>query len=182
MVRPLRLLWVKDVCVIRFNLPPALWQNDRGLLRATVITRGGGGNGHRIRVSTQSWLWRGFLAVQVIFIRVMTQFRDRWEYWGFKQQEEKKTSICSRSQFRLDRMAGARSCRQVMSLFWSAWITQPEAIPKPFFFYDYHVPILCKHDDDSRRSLILFLTNFRKFCSWRLDIGIFCDGRFKVQS
>ena len=28
------------------------WQNDRGLLRATVVTRGW--NGHRIRVSTQS--------------------------------------------------------------------------------------------------------------------------------
>ena len=32
------------------------WQNDRGLLRATAITRGR--NGHRIRVSTQSQLWR----------------------------------------------------------------------------------------------------------------------------
>ena len=32
------------------------WQNDRGLLRATVVTRGW--NGHRKRVSTQSWLWR----------------------------------------------------------------------------------------------------------------------------
>ena len=31
------------------------WQNDRDLLRATEITRGW--NGHRIRVSTQSWLW-----------------------------------------------------------------------------------------------------------------------------
>ena len=33
-----------------------LWQNDRGLLRATAVTRGW--NGHRIRVSTQSYLWR----------------------------------------------------------------------------------------------------------------------------
>ena len=32
------------------------WQNDRGLLSATAVTRGW--NGHRIRVSTQSWLWR----------------------------------------------------------------------------------------------------------------------------
>ena len=32
------------------------WQNDRGLLRATAVTRAW--NGHRIRVSTQSWLWR----------------------------------------------------------------------------------------------------------------------------
>ena len=32
------------------------WQNDRGLLRATAVTRGW--NGHPIRVSTQSWLWR----------------------------------------------------------------------------------------------------------------------------
>ena len=32
------------------------WQNDRGLLRATAVTRGW--NGHRIRVCTQSWLWR----------------------------------------------------------------------------------------------------------------------------
>ena len=32
------------------------WQNDRGLLRATAVTRGW--NGHRICVSTQSRLWR----------------------------------------------------------------------------------------------------------------------------
>ena len=32
------------------------WQNVRGLLRATAVTRGW--NGHRIRVSTQSELWR----------------------------------------------------------------------------------------------------------------------------
>ena len=32
------------------------WQNDRGLLRATAVTRGW--NRHRIRVSTQSGLWR----------------------------------------------------------------------------------------------------------------------------
>ena len=32
------------------------WQNDRSLLRATAATQGW--NGHRIRVSTQSWLWR----------------------------------------------------------------------------------------------------------------------------
>ena len=32
------------------------WQNDRGLLRATAATCGR--NGHRIRVSTQSWHWR----------------------------------------------------------------------------------------------------------------------------
>ena len=32
------------------------WQIDRGLLRATAVTREW--NGHRIRVSTQSWLWR----------------------------------------------------------------------------------------------------------------------------
>ena len=32
------------------------WQNDRGILRTTAVTRGW--NGHRIRVSTQSWLWR----------------------------------------------------------------------------------------------------------------------------
>ena len=32
------------------------WQNDRSLLRATAVTRGW--NGHLIRVSTQSWLWR----------------------------------------------------------------------------------------------------------------------------
>ena len=32
------------------------WQDDRGLLRVTAVTRGS--NGHRIRVSTQSWLWR----------------------------------------------------------------------------------------------------------------------------
>ena len=32
------------------------WQNDRGLLRATEVTRGW--NGHRIGVSTQNYLWR----------------------------------------------------------------------------------------------------------------------------
>ena len=32
------------------------WQNDRGLLLADAVTRGW--NGHRIRVSTQSWLLR----------------------------------------------------------------------------------------------------------------------------
>ena len=32
------------------------WQNDRGLLRATAVTRGW--NGHRMRVSAQSELWR----------------------------------------------------------------------------------------------------------------------------
>ena len=32
------------------------WQNDRGLLRATAVTRGW--NGYRIRVSTESWPWR----------------------------------------------------------------------------------------------------------------------------
>ena len=32
------------------------WQNDRGLLHATAVTWGW--NEHRIRVSTQSWLWR----------------------------------------------------------------------------------------------------------------------------
>ena len=46
----------QGICVFRCNLPPSLWQNDRGLLRATAITRGW--NGHRIRGSTQSWLWR----------------------------------------------------------------------------------------------------------------------------
>ena len=32
------------------------WQNDQGILRATVVTWGW--NGHWIGVSTQSWLWR----------------------------------------------------------------------------------------------------------------------------
>ena len=32
------------------------WQNDRGLSRASAVTRGW--NGHRVRVSTQSWLRR----------------------------------------------------------------------------------------------------------------------------
>ena len=32
------------------------WQNDKGLLRATVVTQGW--NGHQIRDSTQNWLWR----------------------------------------------------------------------------------------------------------------------------
>ena len=32
------------------------WQNDQGLLHATVVA--GGWNAHQIRVSKQSWLWR----------------------------------------------------------------------------------------------------------------------------
>ena len=32
------------------------WLNDWGLLHATAVTQGW--NGHRIRVRTQSWLWR----------------------------------------------------------------------------------------------------------------------------
>ena len=40
-VSSLRLRWVKGVCGFRCNLPPALIQNDRGLLRATAVTRGG---------------------------------------------------------------------------------------------------------------------------------------------
>ena len=48
--QPLRLRWVKGVCVFRCNLPSAhFWHNDRSLLRATAETRGW--NGHRIRVS-----------------------------------------------------------------------------------------------------------------------------------
>ena len=51
-VSPLRLRWVKGVCVFRCNLLPAFfWQNDRGLLNATAVTRGL--NGHRIRVSNK---------------------------------------------------------------------------------------------------------------------------------
>ena len=47
-VSPLRLRWVKGVtCHLHF------WQNDRGLLRATSVTRGW--NGHRLRVSTKSY-------------------------------------------------------------------------------------------------------------------------------
>ena len=38
------------VCHLHF------WQNDRGLLHATAVTQVW--NGHWIRVSTQSWLWR----------------------------------------------------------------------------------------------------------------------------
>ena len=37
-------------CHLRF------WQNDRGLLRATAVTRGW--NGYRNRVSTENWPWR----------------------------------------------------------------------------------------------------------------------------
>ena len=36
-----------------------LWQSDRDLLRATAATLGR--NGHRIRVSIHSWLWRSWL-------------------------------------------------------------------------------------------------------------------------
>ena len=54
-VSPLRLRWIKGG-VLRCNLPPSFRQNDRGLLRDNAVTRGW--NGHRIRVSTQSELWR----------------------------------------------------------------------------------------------------------------------------
>ena len=44
MVSPLRLRWVKGICVFKCILPPALFcfvlLNDRGLLRATAVTRG----------------------------------------------------------------------------------------------------------------------------------------------
>ena len=39
--------WLSGVCVFRCNLPLALWQNDRDLLRATAVTRKW--NGQRIR-------------------------------------------------------------------------------------------------------------------------------------
>ena len=55
-VSPLQLCWVKGVCVLRCNLPPALLAEWPGLLHATAVTRGW--NGHQIRVSTQSRLWR----------------------------------------------------------------------------------------------------------------------------
>ena len=38
---PLRLCWVKGVCVIRCNLHLLFWQNGRGLLRAIAITGSG---------------------------------------------------------------------------------------------------------------------------------------------
>ena len=38
-VSPLRLRWVKGVCMFRCNLPPALLAEYRGLLRATAVTR-----------------------------------------------------------------------------------------------------------------------------------------------
>ena len=34
------------------------WQNDRDLLRATAVRNNGGGTDTKIRVSTESWLWR----------------------------------------------------------------------------------------------------------------------------
>ena len=44
--------------MFRCNLPPPLQKpmNDRALLRVIVVTRGW--KGHRIRVNTQSYLWR----------------------------------------------------------------------------------------------------------------------------
>ena len=52
-----QLRWVKGVCLYRCNLPPALLAEWLVFfLRATVVARGW--NGHRIRISTQSWLWR----------------------------------------------------------------------------------------------------------------------------
>ena len=34
------------------------WQKDRDLLRATAVRNNGGGTDTKIRVSTESWLWR----------------------------------------------------------------------------------------------------------------------------
>ena len=44
------------------------WQNDRGLLPVTAVTRGW--NEHRITVSTQSWLWRRELSRRSCRIRI----------------------------------------------------------------------------------------------------------------
>ena len=55
-VSPLRLQWVKGVCVFRCNLPPALLAEWPGSFTCHWVTRGW--NGDQIKVSTQSWLWR----------------------------------------------------------------------------------------------------------------------------
>ena len=55
-VRPLLLRWVKGVCVFRCNLPPAFLAE--WLESFTCHCDNTGWNGHQIRVSTQSWLWR----------------------------------------------------------------------------------------------------------------------------
>ena len=56
-VSPLRLRWIKGVCVSRCNLPLALLAEWPGSL--TCHYGNTGRNEHWIRVSTQSWLWRG---------------------------------------------------------------------------------------------------------------------------
>ena len=52
----LRLRWVKDVCVFRCILPRALLAEWPRSFTCPGVTRGW--NGHRIRVSTQSWLFK----------------------------------------------------------------------------------------------------------------------------
>ena len=49
------LRWVKGVCVLRCNLPPALLAEWPGSFTCNAVTRGW--NGRRIRVSTENWLW-----------------------------------------------------------------------------------------------------------------------------
>ena len=55
-ISPLRPRWVKVYACLGVNCHLHFWQNDWGLLCATAVTWGW--NGHRIRVSTQSRLWR----------------------------------------------------------------------------------------------------------------------------
>ena len=40
-VNPLQLRWVKEVCAFRVICHLTFWQNDRGLLHTTAVTRGG---------------------------------------------------------------------------------------------------------------------------------------------
>ena len=47
---------IKVVYACRWQVHLHFWENDRGILRATAVTRGW--NGHRIRVSSQSSFWR----------------------------------------------------------------------------------------------------------------------------
>ena len=55
-VNPLRLRWVKVYACLRVTCHLHFWQNDQGLLCIIVVTQEW--NGRRVRISTQSWLWR----------------------------------------------------------------------------------------------------------------------------
>ena len=66
------------------------WQNDRSLVRAPAVTRGW--NGHRISVSTQSYLWRRGFELAIFRSRVHCSINKlvRLPRQAGKQQRKQK--------------------------------------------------------------------------------------------